>query len=346
MVVVPPDHYCIILNPIQRGKDGEPVEDRYGQVKHRLGTREVRLTQDPFSLWPLEEMHEAVQPLKVLGEDEALVLRAEKDVDAADFPSLNKREGESESECEKPKEKKPSLPVSRKAGEEWLFVGPATYIPHADVSVLRVVKALIVLPHTAVHLRAKRNLTDRFGVGRTAGEEWSMTSTGPYLPGVYEEVLRVVDGVVLSPSLSLHLRAKITFTDNYGKERKAGEEWLVTVQDTPVHIPHVYEEIVRTVPAVVLGLNEYCVVVNPVREGKADLGAREMRVGPLVFFPQPIEKVEKVAKVCVLNEDEAFYVRAIERYREVNGTQRQPGDRWLVYGPLKYIPPLEVEGMS
>lgn len=95
-----------------------------------------------------------------------------------------------------------------------------------------------------------------------------------------------------------------------------------------------------------LGLNEYCVVVNPVREGKADLGAREMRVGPLVFFPQPIEKVEKVAKVCVLNEDEAFYVRAIERYREANGTQRQPGDRWLVYGPLKYIPPLEVEGMS
>ncbi len=85
-------------------------------------------------------------------------------------------------------------------------------------------------------------------------------------------------------------------------------------------------------------------MLNPVREGKADLGARELRVGPLVFFPQPDEKVEKVTSVCVLNEDEAFYVRAIERYIEPNGTQRNPGDRWLVYGPLKYIVPLEVEG--
>ncbi len=129
-----------------------------------------------------------------------------------------------------------------------LLLGPATYFPHADVSVLRLVKALIVLPHTAVHLRAKRNLTDRSGVARTAGEEWSMTSAGPYLPGVYEEVIRVVEGIVLSPSAALHLRARITFTDQYERERKAGEEWLVTVRDAPVHIPHVYEEIVKTVP--------------------------------------------------------------------------------------------------
>ena len=209
----------------------------------------------------IEEMHEAVQPLRVLGEDEALVLRAEKDIDSSDFPTI-----EGNGEREKGKEEKQKNPtLSRKAGEEWLFEGtpsslthpssmltslpgPATYLPHADVAVVRLAKALVVLPHTAVHLRAKRNFTDRQGVARTAGEEWDMTSAGPYLPGVHEDVLRVVEGVALSPVRALHLRARVTFTDVYGRERQAGEEWLVTEKDAPMHLPHVYEEVVRPVP--------------------------------------------------------------------------------------------------
>ena len=93
-----------------------------------------------------------------------------------------------------------------------------------------------------------------------------------------------------------------------------------------------------------LAANEYCVVVNPVVGGRVNLGGRELRVGPCVFFPQPQEKPQKVEVVVVLNEDEALYVRATERFRDEFGWQRRPGDRWLVCGPLKYVPPLEVEG--
>ena len=42
---------------------------------------------------------------------------------------------------------------------------------------------------------------------------------------------------------SLHLRAKRTFTDVYKKERKHGEEWLVTLADSDTHIPDVFEEV-------------------------------------------------------------------------------------------------------
>ena len=34
----------------------------------------------------------------------------------------------------------------------------------------------------------------------------------------------------------MHLKAKRTFRDVYGKERKAGEEWLVSHKDKEAHI--------------------------------------------------------------------------------------------------------------
>ena len=46
---------------------------------------------------------------------------------------------------------------------------------------------------------------------------------------------------------ALHLRAKVTFQDVYGIERKAGKEWLVTSKMAPVHILGVYEEKVADV---------------------------------------------------------------------------------------------------
>ena len=54
---------------------------------------------------------------------------------------------------------------------------------------------------------------------------------------------------LISPPLprALHLRAKVTFVDVYGKERKAGKEWLVTKKTASVHILDVYEEKVADV---------------------------------------------------------------------------------------------------
>ena len=54
MVVVPPRHYCMIENPVARDGEGKPMIDRLGQIKLQHADSEIRLTQDPFPLYPGE----------------------------------------------------------------------------------------------------------------------------------------------------------------------------------------------------------------------------------------------------------------------------------------------------
>lgn len=58
MVVVPPRHYCVIENPVSRDKDGKIVVDNLGQIKLQHADQEIRLTQDPFPLYPGEVLKE------------------------------------------------------------------------------------------------------------------------------------------------------------------------------------------------------------------------------------------------------------------------------------------------
>lgn len=54
MVMVPPRHYAIIENPVQRKEDGTVIVDKSGQIKLSHADQEIRLTQDPFPLYPGE----------------------------------------------------------------------------------------------------------------------------------------------------------------------------------------------------------------------------------------------------------------------------------------------------
>ena len=126
------------------------------------------------------------------------------------------------------------------AGDEWLFVGPATYIPRVEVKILDTLRATIVQPGTALKLRARQETKDAGGVTRQAGEEWLMRKAGAYLPGVYETILETVQPLVLTERRAIHLRALRTFADEYGAQRRAGEEWLLTIKECETHIqvPH------------------------------------------------------------------------------------------------------------
>lgn len=58
-----------------------------------------------------------------------------------------------------------------------------------------------------------------------------MREAGAYLPGVFEEVVGgIIPAQVLTEKVALHLLATKTFTDVFGKKRKAGEEWLVSIR--------------------------------------------------------------------------------------------------------------------
>lgn len=61
MTMVPPRHYCVILNPVVRDEEGNAQFDTAGQAKLRHADLEIRLTQDPFPLYPGEEIQKVSQ---------------------------------------------------------------------------------------------------------------------------------------------------------------------------------------------------------------------------------------------------------------------------------------------
>jgi major vault protein len=333
MVIIPPRHYCVIDNPVVREEGtGKLVLDKHKQAKLRHGEQEIRMEQEPFPLYPGEKLNGPVQPLLVVAENTALRLRALRDF-------MYKEDHDSE-------------PVAKYAGEEWLFVGPKTYLPYVEVEVVEVIQAVVLKPNQALHLKAHKDCVDRLGNKRRAGEEWLMRRVGIYLAAVDEKIVRVVDAVILTEGKALHLRAKMGFTDIYEKERKTGDEWLVTNEDSEVHIPDVYEEVVAVENIVSLTSRQYFVIVNPVEEGTPQLGKRKLVRGPKNFFLLPGEVPDGPKEVYVLMPEQALQVRATESFDEIVGEskndrkvirRRKPGDRWLVTGPREYVPPLEVE---
>ncbi|XP_054848676.1 major vault protein [Eublepharis macularius] len=324
MVMVPPRHYCIVLNPVVRGVDNAVQFDAVGQVRLRHADLEIRLAQDPFPLYPGEELQKGVTALQVVSANTALHLRA----------LLDFEDDEEEKYV---------------AGDEWLFEGPGTYIPRKEVEVVETIQATIIRPNQAIRLQARKECVDREGNTRVTGEEWLVKRVGAYLPGVFEEVVDTVDAFVLTEKKALHLRATKTFQDSQGTTRKTGEEWLITMADTEAHIPDVYEEVLGIVDITTLNSCQYCVVCDPVdASGKPQLGQKKVIKGETSFFLQPGEWLEQgIQDTYILSEDEGLLLRALRPLEDQNEDEdkvmRKPGDRWLIQGPLEYVPPAEVE---
>ena len=124
MIIVPPRHYCIVHNPVVRGKVGEDGHlgevqlDSMGQIRLQHAETEVRMAQDPFPLYPGEEA-EVVKQLTVVPAMQALRLKAVREF---------VEEGQN---------------VKRVAGDEFLFEGPGTYIPRREVEVMTTITAQV-----------------------------------------------------------------------------------------------------------------------------------------------------------------------------------------------------------
>uniref|UniRef100_A0A4W5PAZ9 Major vault protein n=1 Tax=Hucho hucho TaxID=62062 RepID=A0A4W5PAZ9_9TELE len=327
MTMVPPRHYCVVLNPVARDDHRQVLFDQSGQAKLRHADLEIRLTQDPFPLYPGEEIQQIVYP------DTALRLQA-----LLDFEEVG---GE-----------------KRVAGDEWLFEGPGTYIPRKEVAVLETIKAMVIKENQAIRLRARKEGVDRSGVHRVTGEEWQVRKVGAYLPGAHEEVLDIVNAFILTDKKALHVRALRPFRDAGGRDRRTGEEWLVTMAEREAHIPSVAEEVVGVVNVTTLSSRQYCVILDPVGpDGKPQLGQKRVCKGERSFFLQPGEHLEEgIQDVYILSEEEGLVLRAQEEEEEEEeeeraklsrrgGVQRRPGDRWMLRGPIEYVPPAAVEVM-
>ncbi|KAL2078799.1 hypothetical protein ACEWY4_026484 [Coilia grayii] len=341
MIMVPPRHYCVVLNPVARDDEGRVQFDQSGQAKLRHADLEIRLTQEPFPLYPGEDIQQDVTALQIVYPDTALRLQA-----LLDF--------------------KDSSGQKRIAGDEWLFEGPGTYIPCKEVAVLESIKATVIRENQAIRLRARKEGDDRSGVHRVTGEEWQVSKVGAYLPGAHEEVVDIVNAYILTDKKALHVRAVRAFRDAGGRERRTGEEWLVTMADREAHIPSVSEEVVGVVPVTTLNSRQYAVILDPVGpDGKPQLGQKRVVKGERSFFLQPGERLELGTQdVYILSEDEGLLLRATEAFTDAPdieerreeedlsedrpverrlGVSRRPGDRWMLRGPMEYVPPATVE---
>ncbi|CAH8451700.1 unnamed protein product [Schistosoma guineensis] len=332
LTVVPTMMYCVIRNPVITDKDGVPVVDKYGQVKVRMGDEEYRFAQDPFPLYPGEALKDIVRPLPVVLPNSALRLRA-----VSDFEDGN---------------------VNRIAGEEWLFEGPGTYYPRKEVEIIKCEQAKVILVNSALVMEATKDCVDRGGVPRVYGERWLVTTPGAYLPGVYEQIVDERKAITLTDRRAICVKAVKSHCDKFGKYRKAGEEWLITHEDAEYHICSALEEFVKEVDVTILRVHQFCVVVNPWDEnGVPQLGRKLLVRGEKSFFLRPGEYLETgVQDAYILQNDEGLILRAKEQFvDDICGDAisegdsvkqkciRRPGDRWMLRGPIEYIPPVEVD---
>jgi len=197
MVIIPPNHYCVVANPVLHNEAGEVEFDQFGQAKLVHADQEVRLTQEPFPLYPGEALNVKVTKLRAVPTNTALRLRA-----IADFAEKDK--------------------TPRYAHDEWLFTGPGTYIPDKNVEVVETIRASVIKPNEALRLRALKACKDQGGKDRVCGEEWIVSQTGAYLPGAYEQVVGTISAYVLTENIALHLEALQSYKDQV---RSGEEEW-------------------------------------------------------------------------------------------------------------------------
>lgn len=315
-IQITPGCFCVILNPVLLGEEGQVVVNEWGMPKLRHCEREVRtyVTHPrPFLLYPGEVMDKVISPALVVKEGSALKLRA-----VVDF-----------TDCEG---------VTRKAGMLWTRNGPLEYVPRMEEEVVKVLEPVLILPNCALKLTAVTDFTQQDGTKRRAGQSWLVRSAGHYLPGAYEQVVAEVKSVVITETQALRLQALKSYTDVYGQKRKPGEEWLITKSLTDSHLPDVNEAVVSIVYATVLNSRQFCFIVNPVTDGVMCFGTRTRRVGPASFFLQPFEKLEGgIQEVYVLGDQQAILLQATFDHTDGEGLI-PAGKRWLVHGPCEFIP--------
>jgi len=343
MVKIPPRCYMVCANPVVMDENNNPKLDEYDQHLLRHGDVEIRTSAthpSPFPLYPGELEQQGITKLEVVPKNAALKLRAVRDFDEA-------AEGNCGSDSDDGIIEDDHLSIKRRAGDEWLFCGPGTYLPRVEVIIVDRIKSVIIKNNTALRLKALRATKDTLdrSIQRKAGEEYLIRQSGAYLPSVDEEVIGVVQANIITEKKALQLSAIKTFVDVYGKERKAGEQWLVTIKESDSHIPDVYEHVDGVVSVTTLTNRQFCVILDPYDDdGVQHLGTKKVVKGEASFFLLPGEKLENgIECVHVLSDDEALLLQATESFKDtVLDKERKAGDKWMIHGPIEYTPSVSV----
>jgi major vault protein len=313
-LTVPPNHYISITHPVVN-KFSLPHRNRYDCTEYRFNV-------DPFPLYPGEKAGQ-IRPLHVIPAGCGLHLRAIAD----------ERDGDG---------------IFRNAGEEWIVEGLKTYYPREAEMIVREVSPRVITEGKALHLTASSNFVDRFGIHRISGEQWMISTPGSYLLHMYE-VVREVEGFILTPQKAIYVQAQTKFVDQNKITHNAGEVWLVSHLQCEYYLPSPEVTVVGVVKAIQLTEYEYCYIQNPYNPEtkKQRLGALVLCRGPRTFFLYPNEKLHFRGDLYSLEGEDALLLSATEDFDDLSENsdtpiKRQAGSRWMVRGPCLYCPQIQV----
>ena len=326
MIILPPNNFIRIFNPVLKVNNLVQYEEINGKksklAKLRFGDEEIRSNEDysePFPLFPGEVVTKTVTPAKLITENQALKLVAVRN-----FVDVDK--------------------TKRLIGDEWVSSGPLIYFDRIEEDLVEVIEATIITHNTALKVQSNQYFTDRNGIKRIPGEQWLVTKQGPFIPSAEETIVEVVKAIILSDTTAVILEATSNFIDAYNIERHVGEKWLLTNEQTCIHIQNIFENVVKTITKTILTRWDYCFIRNPVNSetGKNEYGRIIVKVGEDSFFLKPDEELvdNKINKKYILSKDVALLVLCKEAFKDILG-EHKPGERWLVKGPKSYVPSVE-----
>lgn len=322
MITLSDYEYILIKNPVQRQNNEVIVVN--GIYKNKWGYSEVRTRETwgiPFPLYPGEE---------VITKEKKWFVPQESGLHVKAILPL--KEGD-----------KQYFP-----GDEWMIEGPCYVYNKPELEIVREVKSKIIVKPNALKIKALRNFTDSKGNKRVAGEQWLIYDEGAYLPHIFEEVVEEVKATILDEKTAIHLRALNSFVDIYNIERKAGEEWMISKEVAPYHTCGIYEEKTNVITRTVLTSNQYVIIENPYNEKERcnEMGKKRLIKGVTSFFLAPGESMSELKSVYVLTETNALLLQALENFKDEFGNERICGDKWMIKGPVRYIPPVEVNVLA
>jgi major vault protein len=340
MITIPPRNYCVIENPVIRDKDSKVVFDNNGQAKLAFADLEIRFARDPFPLYPGEVLKQTIKPLQVIPANSALRLRAVLDLEDEGVKRIAGDEWLFEGpgtymprkevaieELVRATIIKPNQAIKLRArkectdrsgnnrvtGEEWIVKQNGAYLPGAYEEVVSVVDAVVLTEKKALHMKALKTFVDEFGKKRLNGEEWLITlaDTETHIPGVYEEVIGIVNVTTLTS------RQYAVIVDPIGQDGKPqlGKKKLIKGEKSFFLQPG--ERLEKGIQEVfVLSEDEGLILrcIEPFEEnGKKRVpGDRWMIKGPTDYVPCVEVEVLNRRKAIPLDENEGIYVRDIK----------------------------------
>ena len=157
VIVLNNKQFCVVLNPV--GKDG----------KQYFGRREVRKGECKFFLQPGERLEErlgsGIQNVFVLGEEEALLLRAKEE-----FNDGN---------------------VVHSPGDRWMIYGPCDYVPPTEIEIVESRSRIPLDENEGIYVRDIKKGTVRAVVGKSYMLDSNEELWQKDLPDIVEQLLGI-----------------------------------------------------------------------------------------------------------------------------------------------------------